>query len=90
MPHSWEMGRSDPNDPSPLRSWAKMDQVISVHFYSNMLLASLAGLWTSYFWLLCVSHLKRRDSFFYLKKPFLENGLESSLIFVFILKGKTK
>ena len=36
--------------------------------------------------------LKRRDSFFYLKqkKPFLENGLESPLIFVFILKGKTK
>ena len=34
--------------------------------------------------------LKRRDSFFYLKKPFLENGLESLLIFVFILKGKTK
>ena len=24
------------------------------------------------------------------KKPFLENGLESPLIFVFILKGKTK
>ena len=34
--------------------------------------------------------LKRRDSFFYFKKPFLENGLESPLIFVFILKGKTK
>ena len=24
------------------------------------------------------------------KEPFLENGLESPLIFVFILKGKTK
>ena len=36
--------------------------------------------------------LKRRDSFFNLKikKPFLENGLESPLIFVFILKGKNK
>ena len=36
--------------------------------------------------------LKRRDSFFLFKtkKPFLENGLESPLIFVFILKGKTK
>ena len=37
--------------------------------------------------------LKRRDSFFFSlkkKKPFLENGLESPLIFVFILKGKTK
>ena len=36
--------------------------------------------------------LKRRYSFFYLKqkKTFLENGLESPLIFVFILKGKTK
>ena len=37
--------------------------------------------------------LKRRDSFFYFKikkKPFLENGLESPLIFVFILKGKNK
>ena len=34
--------------------------------------------------------LKKQDSFFYLKKPFLENGLESPLIFVFILKGKTK
>ena len=34
--------------------------------------------------------LKRRDSFFYFKKQFLENGLKSPLIFVFILKGKTK
>ena len=34
--------------------------------------------------------LKRRDSFFLFKKPFLENGLELPLIFVFILKGKTK
>ena len=35
--------------------------------------------------------LKRRDSFFLLKKkPFLENSLESPLIFVFILKGKRK
>ena len=28
--------------------------------------------------------------FFYFKKSFLENGLELPLIFVFILKGKTK
>ena len=34
--------------------------------------------------------LKIRDLFFILKKSFLENGLESLLIFVFILKGKTK
>ena len=35
---------------------------------------------------------KARLVFFYFKqkKPFLENGLESPLIFVFILKGKTK
>ena len=34
---------------------------------------------------------KARLVFFYLKKEsFLENGLESPLIFVFILKGKTK
>ena len=31
---------------------------------------------------------KMRDSFFYFKKPFLENGLESPLIFVFFLKEK--
>ena len=36
------------------------------------------------------SPLKMRDSFFFKKKLFLENGLESPLIFVFILKGKTK
>ena len=35
--------------------------------------------------------LKRARLVFLLKKkPFLENGLESPLIFVFILKGKTK
>ena len=34
---------------------------------------------------------KCETRFFILKKkPFLENGLESPLIFVFILKGKTK
>ena len=40
------------------------------------------SLWTLHFLLLCVFHLKRRDSFFILKKSFLENGLESPLIFV--------
>ena len=35
--------------------------------------------------------LKRRDSLFVLlENHFLENGLESPLIFVFILKGKNK
>ena len=34
--------------------------------------------------------LDGRDSLFDVGKPFLENGLESPLIFVFILKGKTK
>ena len=37
--------------------------------------------------------LKKARLVFFLfktKKPFLENGLESPLIFVFILKGKTK
>ena len=33
---------------------------------------------------------KARLVFLFLKKPFLENGLELPLIFVFILKGKTK
>ena len=33
---------------------------------------------------------KARLIFFIKKEPFLENGLESPLIFVFILKGKTK
>ena len=33
---------------------------------------------------------KARLVFFVVGKPFLENGLESPLIFVFILKGKTK
>ena len=33
---------------------------------------------------------KARLVFFVIGKPFLENGLESPLIFVFILKGKTK
>ena len=48
-------------------------------------------LWTPHFWLLCVSTKKARLVFlFKTKKPFLENGLESPLIFVFILKGKTK
>ena len=48
-------------------------------------------LWIPHFWSLCVSHLKRRDShFLLLENHFLENGLESPLIFVFILKGKTK
>ena len=56
-------------------------------------------IYINYFWYIYGPHSfgyyafpteKRRDSFFYLKKPFLENGLESPLIFVFILKGKTK
>ena len=34
--------------------------------------------------------LKRTRLVNYFKKPFLENGLESPLTFVFILKGKTK
>ena len=37
--------------------------------------------------------LKRRYSFFFFDvvgKPFLKNGLESPLIFIFILKGETK
>ena len=33
---------------------------------------------------------KARLVFLFKKKPFLENGLESPLIFVFILKGKAK
>ena len=33
---------------------------------------------------------KGETRFFVVRKPFLENGLESPLIFVFILKGKTK
>ena len=51
-----------------------------------------AFVWTPHFWLLCVSHLKGETHFFVLcwKTILKKNGLESPLIFVFILKGKTK
>ena len=45
-----------------------------------------------HFWLLCVSHLKRRDSFFYLKnkKPFLGKRFGVTTYFYFYFKRENK